>query len=308
MRSNFALGLVVVLAFAAGVASAQTRCGAPATGLKADGSGESVTLSAEQARGQRVGASGVWEFCVATPNRACGQGGTGYMPGRGALALLPSEAGALRIDELGIWRECAACPPQSQGALRAWSEAGASCVALERDRVLLHGEIASWSQWTGASRGFLIEACTDGRRALRAATCAPARACDTEFSATRTNAGATETYSYDARGSAAVPLGTEVLLRAPSGKTWPARCVAGEFVAPASLPTKPAAPPPPKPAQEPGCNPAIFAARAGLAPLTHWRVTGARQPIGATAVAARVDKPSETLEAICGADGRWTLR
>lgn len=90
-------------------------------------------------------------------------------------------------------------------------------------------------QAVGPMRGMLIELCRDGERVQQLARCAPATGCDSKITAYRGPMvdGRQTAYSYDARGSAAhVPNGGTVLLQSTDGRTWPASCVAGNWVVP----------------------------------------------------------------------------
>lgn len=327
MQKSFTRWIGAALLLAAAGALAQpaqvdrsTSCGAPARGYKADGSGDVATLTAQQASGLRVNGEGVWEACQVTPSRACGQGGTGYMAGRGIVDLLPEEAGRWKTDSAGAWVECSACLPAAQQAFRAWSSGPSSCTTARthdsdpnsraRDRVLGHGESYVWSQWIGAMRGQLIEACHDGRRTVVAATCRPATGCDHNIEAWRGNVradGRQTLYSYQAAGAGReVPNGATVTLRGDDGSTWPATCDAGEWSVPNVLPPKQPEPTPPR-VKLTGCASQTFSARIGLQALSYWRYSGGRVPTG-TAVDVTSTSGAEARQAVCGPNGRLTLQ
>lgn len=315
----FCLAPVLALAQAAPAVDRDTACGQPATGYRADGSGDVATLTAQQASGLRVNADGVWEACKITPNRACGAGGTGYMAGRGIVDLRPDEAGRLKTDSAGAWVECSACLPAEPQAFRAWSSGPHSCTTARRydsdpnsrarDRALGHGESFVWSQWIGAMRGQLIEACHDGRRTVVAATCRPATGCDHNIEAWRGNVradGRQTRYSYQAAGAGReVPNGVTVALQGDDGTTWPATCDAGEWSVPNVLPPKPKAPEPPR-VKLGGCASQTWAARQGLR-LVYWRYAGPRVAVG-DVVSIDSAPSGTTAQAVCLASGRLEVR
>ena len=306
------LGLITTHARAQPAPDRNTACGTAASGLKADGSGTLIKLTAVEAAGQRVNADGVWEFCKITANRACGQGGTALMPGRGVIDLTPAEAPGLKIDEGGVWRECASCLPREPNAFRTWMAGNAECTSRlpndsnpnspARDGVLLHGQVGSWSQWTGAMRGFLIEACWDGQRTQRAASCQPATGCDTLIAFDRTYLGVTRGYAYDGR---AKPIlnGKRAMATAADGSTWPIACSLGSWDVPESLPTVAPADPV-APVKLGGCGSRTFAAREGLQGLVYWRYAGARVPVGEL-VALKSTDGKRSAQGVCQADGSF---
>jgi hypothetical protein len=214
-------------------------CGVGGTALRV-GQGP-VTLTDLQATEQRVriGADGYWWTCddrpAITPGTACGAPGVGVLPAGARVAR--AEPG-WRVDDRGRWVECdrPCIPPAGQHeAVRVWSEGPHTCTSLlrssgqssghpSRDRVLRHGELGAWQQWTGAMRGRLVEQCEDGTRAVRQSTCAPATHCDTAW-------GGSDGLSYDGRQrGAAVPLGGYAQASAPDGRTRRIQCVAGAWV------------------------------------------------------------------------------
>lgn len=316
----FFLAPVLALVQAAPAVDRNTNCGAAASGYKADGSGDVATLTAQQASGQRVNAAGVWEACHVTPNRACGTGGTGYMAGRGIVDLRPDEAGRLKTDSAGAWVACSACLPAESQAFRAWSSGPHSCTTARRydsdpnsrarDRVLGHGESYVWSQWIGAMRGQLIEACHDGRRTVVAASCQPATGCDHNVEAWRgpLRADGQQTrYTYQGAGEGrAVPNGVTVALQGDDGTTWPATCDAGEWSVPNALPPKQPEPTPPR-VKLTGCASQIFSARIGLQALSYWRYAGPRVGVG-DVVSIDSAPPGATAQAVCLASGRLEVR
>lgn len=212
-----------------------TACGACGTGYRVG----MIGLQTEQKPSLRVGVDGYWETCIVepdiTPGTACGAPGVGVLPAGARVAR--AEPG-WRVDDRGRWVECdrPCIPPAGQHeAVRVWSEGPHTCTSLlrssgqssghpSRDRVLRHGELGAWQQWTGAMRGRLVEQCEDGTRAVRQSTCAPATHCDTAW-------GGSDGLSYDGRQrGAAVPLGGYAQASAPDGRTRRIQCVAGAWV------------------------------------------------------------------------------
>lgn len=167
-----------------------------------------------------------------------------------------------RVNGDGYWE--AGCtppapppPPKSCSGDRqpaTWTADGHTCTSRlarssdlsspSRRRSLAHGESQMLRQTVGPMRGMLLELCRDGERVQQLARCAPATGCDTRITAYRGPRidGKQVAYSYDARGSATyVPNGSTVLLQSTDGRTWPASCVAGDWVVPHDLPRGPRA-------------------------------------------------------------------
>ena len=179
----------------------------------------------------------------------CGKGGTAKIADGTVVTRTDQEATEqnARIKADGFWWTCEApayvpppvlprdCVPPDQG-FRTWSVGPYTCTTARRnassaddparDRVILHGRIAAWQQWTGSMRGALIERCTNGVRTVAGSSCEPVRHCDTKFSTS--NDGGKTVYTYDARG-VPVALGAYVFAASADGKTLKIRCVAGDF-------------------------------------------------------------------------------
>lgn len=261
------LGPVLVTAQAAPPVDRDTACGQPATGYRSDGSKtpQAVTLDAAAAAGLRVGPDGYWRWCEA-PTK-------------------PEPA--------------TPAPCLAEPVLRTWG-AGGACVG-QRDRLIPHGGSDVWVVQDGATRGMLVEACTDGKRRVVLETCAPAVECDNEARITRDGVD----YVFDARPAGQrVPLGATVQARAADGSAWPVQCVAGSWVASASKPAS--APAAPTTTRLGGCAGQTFAARVGLQPLTYWRYTGPRVAAGQVVRVSTGD--GATAEAVCQPTGRLELR
>lgn len=302
------------------VVDRSTSCGQAARGYRADGSGKVVELDAAAARSLRVNADGVWEQCQPTPNRGCGQGGSGYMAGRGIVDMLPEEAGGWKIDSAGVWKECAPCMPAEPEAFRTWAVGPYTCTTARahdsdpnsraRNRVLRHGEASAWSQWIGSMRGQLIESCSDGQRTVVAATCQPATGCDHNITAWRGGVrsdGQETRYTYNGAGEGReVPNGAGVALAGDDGTTWPATCRDGEWAVPVSLPVEPPKPAPVRPKLI-GCGSQTISARVGLQTLSYWRYSGPRVALGET-VNVRSTNGGATANAQCGPGGKLQLR
>lgn len=259
-----ACAAIVHLPAAAQAVDRDTACGAAATGYKGDGTKVPVTLTAEQAQGLRVGADQHWMWCE-------------------AKAPPPPPT------------DCAAAP-----VAKRWGPDVAACSA-GADAPISHGQSRVWLQQAGPLRGMLVEACADGQRRVVVQTCAPAAECDNQAEVTRDGA----VYRYDARAHAArVALGATVRAVADDGRTWPLTCVAGEWVAPASLPADVQTAPPRVQLQ--GCGSQTFAARVGLQPLSYWRYAGPR--VSTDDVVTVATTAGAEASAVCGPNGRLSLR
>lgn len=179
--------------------------------------------------------------------QACGGvGGTAKIVSGQTVTRTDAEAVGTYIHADGYWHQCpqavaAAAPkdcyPATHGAFRRWTVDGQQCTTASkyatsptdpaRDRVIQHGRIDVWRQWTGPRRGMLVERCTDGVRQVAAATCAPTTHCDTKWS-TSADGGRT-VYVYDARPqSQRVPVGQVVAAQAADGREIQIRCTAAD--------------------------------------------------------------------------------
>ena len=294
-----------------------TACGAPGVG-RLVGRAEPVSRSASEAAGTWVNTEGDWATpcpLIATPGTACGAPGVGRMPGFGMLAKDSANAAAgWRVDADGVWQPCdRPCLPAQAEAFRVWSDGAHVCTTYDRyatsgtdparDRVLRHGELGRWEQWTGAMRGVLHERCDDGQRTRTWATCAVATHCDTRVEATREG----RTYVYDARPEAArVPVGQSIDLRAADGVTWPATCVAGSWDVPSVRP---------RPVVPPRVPHVITACRAQTSPFDvpdlgrRWvSVRALSTSVGQDVMGEVVGTPfRRPIKMRCGADGRFIL-
>ncbi len=215
IRAIFAALILLTLGFAA---SAQridmdTKCGAPATGMKA-GSREPLTLDAAGAQYMRVGPDGVWMFCRPED-----------VPRQPVGCRVPADAGTWAVGA----HQCSAGTQMAQG--------------------LEHGGQWSVQARQGSMRGLLVLSCNDGTLSRPVMTCAPATECDTAIRMMRTTyeggKQVTRTYTYDARPSdKRVPLGGYVMAAAEDGATKRVQCVAGVLVeAPKPPPAVASAPP-----------------------------------------------------------------
>lgn len=196
-----------------------------------------------------------------TPDTPCGAAGVGEVWGGTRKGQIEYRDGQPRhrVNADGYWE--AGCTPPApppppkgcggNGQPATWTVDGHTCTSRlarssdlsspSRRRSLAHGESQMLRQGTGPMRGMLIEACRDGERVQQLARCAPATGCDSKITAYRGPMvnGKQTAYSYDARGSAAhVPIGGTVLLQSADGRTWPASCVAGDWVVPHELPKR----------------------------------------------------------------------
>lgn len=198
--------LLILLFLLPALADAQTDqpCGKGGTALGA--SGQVITKTDQEAteQGAYIKADGYWWTCPAPA----------YVP----PPVLPRD-----------------CVPAGQG-FREWTVNGHTCTTARktatsptdpaRDRVIRHGKFDVWQQWTGSTRGSLIERCTDGVRTVAGSSCEPVTHCDARWSTS--NDGGRTVYVYDAR-SQRVPVGAVVDAVAADGKTLRIKCVAGDF-------------------------------------------------------------------------------
>lgn len=176
-----------------------------------------------------------------TPETACGAPGIGAVRIGSVIELQPGPFAGQRVDAGGLWVSCAMpvtpdraatdCPAMPE--LRTWTVGGNTCATSggstadspARDRTLRDGESGWWRQVVGPMRGSLVERCTDGRRTVTEATCAPATHCDMAWWTERSG----KRYSIAAGGSAGVPVGQYATATAPDGSTLRIQCVAGAF-------------------------------------------------------------------------------
>jgi hypothetical protein len=178
-------------------------------------------------------------------DQPCGKGGTARVADGTLVTRTDIEAAAFpaRIGKDGYWWTCGEtqfvppasppkdCIPQTLGfrewtvgehTCTTWLKSATSATNPARDRVIQHGRIDFWRQWTGSHRGQLIERCIDGTRVVIGSSCEPVTHCDTKW--TDRDRG----YTYDAR-SARVPVGAFVSAVAPNGKAIKLQCIAGDF-------------------------------------------------------------------------------
>lgn len=182
-------------------------------------------------------------------DQPCGQGGTAKIADGSTVTRTDAEATTqnVRIRADGYWWTCPApvyvppvqpprdCVPEGQG-FRTWTVGSNTCTTARRnassandparDRLIRHGRIDVWHQWTGSMRGRLIERCTDGARTVAGSSCEPVTHCDTRWSTS--NDGGRTVYVYDARSNP-VPVGGHVEAVTEAGRTMRIQCIAGDF-------------------------------------------------------------------------------
>jgi len=231
-----------------------TKCGAPATGLK-PGSREPLTLDAAGAQHMRVGPDGTWMFCQ-----------PGDVPRQPVGCRVPDDAGTWVVGP----HQCSASTQMPQG--------------------LEHGGQWSVQARQGTMRGALVLSCNDGVLSRPVLVCAPATECDTAISLTRTTyeqgRQVTRVYEYDARPPGArVPLGGYVMAVAQDGAAKRLQCVAGVLVE-APKPAPPAASAA-APVRQVQCRPQTVTAWVDYRYLP-LQYAGLALPVGATTTVSGV--------------------